>query len=126
MKLTRTQIIGLITVAIVATTTIGILVVVDPFTPRYTLTIYDPGPIFGTYMANITVTPDGSLALVSPSTYTYKANTVVTLTIHVDGINMDFGGWTGPDATAVQVVAYPRTFTITMTKNMNITATWVV
>ena len=128
MALTKTQLIGIITVAAVATATVGILVVVDPFTPRYTLTIYSPSQHACTINhGNVTITPPGITGNTSPFSYEFKANTEVSLTIFVDDISsINFAGWTGPDASLVQTITAGQTYKIVMSMNINITATWSI
>jgi hypothetical protein len=125
MALTRIQLIGIIAVAAVVTTTVGIMVVVDPFTPRYTLTIYDPSYIACSDYANVTITPPGVKGDISPLSYEFKANTVVELTISFsNSAAIDFLGWTGPDASLVQTITAGQTYKISMSGNISITATW--
>ncbi len=125
MALTKTQIIGLVTIVAVAGVATSLILIFDPFTPRYTLTIVNPSyPCCSDY-GNVTITPPGINGSTSPYRYEFKANTEVELTIYFsDPLALDFTGWTGPDASLVQTVTAGHSYKIVMSANINITANW--
>lgn len=115
------QIEGLVVIAAVAAGTIG-FIVLDPLTPRYTLTIDSymyGGPICH---GNITYSPGDVIYSGSPGP-SFKVGTVVTLTVHLSPSSFGFH-WEGPDRFSVHTVVENQTYTINMTKNMNISVDW--
>jgi hypothetical protein len=78
---------------------------------------------------NVTISPDKTYTIVGKDSrqFLYKRGTVVTLTINTrPGFALYIHPWEGPDAASVVTVTANVTYTITITKDMNITVAWYV